>query len=842
MSLISPETDNKKLWFFIVLSAILSILSLISFFIGLSGYTRPEFIEHNLNLLRGREHVWLPILLFLPFMALLIGIPILVRKAHKDDDTALFYSFCLSLMSLSPLSYCVLWSVYVLGIGHIAPSTLDSLSKAALVLVGVLVSTVIYMTYLTMWTPSEASPFLKLSDIKDWKAFCDRLIKQRNPLSDNGQFGLLDRFPNRERELILEAPHSLSMRSFQRDLMRPVIATLNELMTHDNFLDANEFVDLPAGNDAIETLVAWQNNELSPASNEVYLLHRMFLDTAYMGIIKPLNKDGRLRSKIRNVRNRLKNFQTSLKEGVIKSPFWATVFFFTIFLGITYLFGFAFAFHDQANLRLEKKPALFSRRSPLYDVGAFALGTKPSSGTSTGNDEGKPSADMSKPTASRNSWPDYVFYFETPHAQFVHKDQFEQENFQALFATRSGTQGSDAPRKVREGSESSNRKSIRSEPHFTSDKLRSMHDDWKHWKNSIRLSRLVKAIALADDATHGQGLQILIRGAADEKRLDAKEQPGVSYPSNYTLSEARAHSIEYVLRERLADSGKLPSNFQWVLLPMSNEVTTIPKSPETTETDKQRGVPTFDEEIGDEGRRNDFNRGTHRQILSTQLGRIRDLTSKGKLAAAKDQSEVLRQLKLAVDLDLEPDKVTEEEQLAQIESRQQAADALSETIEAVRDEHLDEDASKRIVVVSIKPMQQNATNLFAPLGLVDYLYFTIYTITTTGYGDIVPTTPYAKFLCSSANILEVFFFVVFFNGLLSVNRGRGRPKVERGSHRRVGNEKTPTPQTSSNGAVNSPDLATSAKLLSENQKTLEEVRGLLQQLSTRSWVRRLFGL
>jgi hypothetical protein len=57
-----------------------------------------------------------------------------------------------------------------------------------------------------------------------------------------------------------------------------------------------------------------------------------------------------------------------------------------------------------------------------------------------------------------------------------------------------------------------------------------------------------------------------------------------------------------------------------------------------------------------------------------------------------------------------------------------------------------------------------------PLNLMDYVYFANYTITTTGYGDIIPTTAYAKFICSFANIIEVFFLVVFFNVLLSLRR------------------------------------------------------------------------
>ena len=53
---------------------------------------------------------------------------------------------------------------------------------------------------------------------------------------------------------------------------------------------------------------------------------------------------------------------------------------------------------------------------------------------------------------------------------------------------------------------------------------------------------------------------------------------------------------------------------------------------------------------------------------------------------------------------------------------------------------------------------------------MDYMYFAIYTITTTGYGDIIPTTDGAKFLCSLANVLEVFFLVVFVNALVALRK------------------------------------------------------------------------
>jgi Ion channel len=54
--------------------------------------------------------------------------------------------------------------------------------------------------------------------------------------------------------------------------------------------------------------------------------------------------------------------------------------------------------------------------------------------------------------------------------------------------------------------------------------------------------------------------------------------------------------------------------------------------------------------------------------------------------------------------------------------------------------------------------------------LLDYIYFTVYTITTTGYGDIKPTDDYSKFVTTVANLYEVFFIVIVFNVLLSVRR------------------------------------------------------------------------
>jgi len=47
------------------------------------------------------------------------------------------------------------------------------------------------------------------------------------------------------------------------------------------------------------------------------------------------------------------------------------------------------------------------------------------------------------------------------------------------------------------------------------------------------------------------------------------------------------------------------------------------------------------------------------------------------------------------------------------------------------------------------------------------MYFTIYTITTTGYGDIIPITGTAKFIASVSNLYELLFMVFIFNALFT---------------------------------------------------------------------------
>jgi len=87
-------------------------------------------------------------------------------------------------------------------------------------------------------------------------------------------------------------------------------------------------------------------------------------------------------------------------------------------------------------------------------------------------------------------------------------------------------------------------------------------------------------------------------------------------------------------------------------------------------------------------------------------------------------------------------------------------------------------SGKRSVAVYLNVVSREpSAELQKVPNLMDYMYFSIYTITTTGYGDIKPTTRYAKFLVSLENFFEVFFLVCFMNSLIAL---RSEPKISPG--------------------------------------------------------------
>ncbi len=66
------------------------------------------------------------------------------------------------------------------------------------------------------------------------------------------------------------------------------------------------------------------------------------------------------------------------------------------------------------------------------------------------------------------------------------------------------------------------------------------------------------------------------------------------------------------------------------------------------------------------------------------------------------------------------------------------------------------------------------TSLNPPIGFCDFLYFSIITITTTGYGDILPNTTYVRCLVSLEILLGTIIFGLFLGSLTDkVLRAKG---------------------------------------------------------------------
>jgi flagellar motor protein MotB len=98
--------------------------------------------------------------------------------------------------------------------------------------------------------------------------------------------------------------------------------------------------------------------------------------------------------------------------------------------------------------------------------------------------------------------------------------------------------------------------------------------------------------------------------------------------------------------------------------------------------------------------------------------------------------------------------------------------------ERLKDGDFSPDPQRLSVEISVLPSygdKFSANNhVDQPLGrelnLLDYTYFGVYAITTTGYGDIIPVTAFAKFIPIVANFVHVFLIGIFFGVLISFLR------------------------------------------------------------------------
>ncbi|MEN3336109.1 MAG: hypothetical protein V7641_5474 [Blastocatellia bacterium] len=276
---------------------------------------------------------------------------------------------------------------------------------------------------------------------------------------------------------------------------------------------------------------------------------------------------------------------------------------------------------------------------------------------------------------------------------------------------------------------------------------------WKRERNEEQLNRLADYIIA--NTRGSEKIRIQLKGQTDGNIPNTNK-----YPNNHALSEARALNMQFTILKKLSEKdGQTPKwrNIEWYYAALSNEfpleATPNEDFHRRIEPLRNKVSPTHQEEM---------------KKVANRLGVVESLDKGKEKLSPHDGDWLIGILEGASDIAINATLPAE----AKADQFKRALDDFDEAVKYIK--LLDRDARKRIVVASIMPFQPAPTPVepeYTRLKLLDYMYLAIYTVTTTGYGDIVPTSNYAKFLCTLGNFLAVFFLVVFFNILLSIRKG-----------------------------------------------------------------------
>lgn len=747
----------------VITSGVFLISAVAFFLLAWPQYTSEQYIDYKLKLLKPEDTKWLLLMFLIPLVVQLLCFCVFFFfGARKKKSLLLFYGVCLTVMFFSSAGYCFLFKIYTdvnnyeRGLNYS-----EWYSIFALCLVCVLLLAVGLITYAIIWSPAAENPHedwrLEERDI-EWPAFLACLRDSTSYNVTNGQpvngflrkvYESLGTASRREIAAAQENGGTINEET-QAALCRDLNAVLKR---RDLYLAVDVRQIDRDGREAREAFVLLRRTQETLSEEEMRRLNRLlFKSFCGPAIRKAVPPPGWFGRHLMSFRRKWESLLSRLKEGIVELHFWVLVFFFTVFLSINYLLGFAFAFHDKATEKKDGYPAMVLTKARPSTTGVPSL-----LGDGAGRQGGvPPDRGEANPTTKVN----YAFYFDSKSAVPRFRDEdFVEGNF--AVTTKEGL----------------DRRS-------------------KSWREIKNYRHLAEAAAAIDALTKsGEWLRVELIGSADGDQL--KED--TTYTSNYALSEARAQNVKYMLMKKLAEHGNQQRNVEWLSLPLSNENTPrrllsreeAKQSEELSKATKastSRGRRLTPRELEAAEVDGEYNARVNRvwnsepafeshegRDLESKVAAVYNAVRDKGLAAehrrelydkVKDLADILRSIKKDKN-----DKAADGERLKRLQELQKVkGDELTSALEALK--YLDEDDAKRVAIVSLTPVQSN--HQYLPLSLMDYMYFTTYTVTTTGYGDITPTTTYTKFLCSFANIIEVFFLVVFFNALLSV-KGDSKP-------------------------------------------------------------------
>lgn len=705
----------------VILSLVVIAISIGLFLFGWHWYASSSFVDHTNNLLGPSDVKWLVVLFSIPVLLQVAGLFAMFPRVHRDKSLVTPYGMCVFIMSLCPLSYCLFWAFYTYG-----SYSDETFSSWALGCVVILLVPVALMTYAIMWTGKHVPRTrreVRQDDIQDLNSFCSSLRDHGNALGGYRR-RLLDALPAHLSAQIRTA-RSGNFDNISKDsLLRYINKALER---EDLHLAVN--LDDQIGDEA-KKLLAHSRESLS--REELQRLNYLLLKVSCRGVdIDAINSlPAKKWSKWSSIRDGWENFLQNIKTGAVKAHFWVFANFFAVFLGITYLFGFAFAFHDQKAISDHKEPALYMAKPGPSNTGAQELKTRNNETRQAGIER-------------------YTFYFDSISAH----PNFNINDFNLSFYKR------------------------------TKDDVAKRNRDWKENTNYKRFTWLSEDVNKL--TANGKAVRIELQGYADDSQLKDDK----TYASNYELSEARAQNLKRILLTSLAGEDSTKRSIEMITFAISSEDPPLPplSKEQADERDREKSrqgtksrslnisiINDVENRIDDEMKRliekKDLSKENAEGIRS-KVSSLKAIVREKGLTWAETtdpREKIFTTAEAMSDLGKSGLADDEKDKLKNVLNRR--TEELQRTLDGF--EYVDKADSKRIVMVSLVPVENYRG--FVPLSLLDYMYFTIYTITTTGYGDIVPTTPYAKFLCSFANILEVFFLVVFFNALLSVRAARIR--------------------------------------------------------------------
>lgn len=669
-------------------------------------------------------------------VSLLLILPILIQGGvfyflHKrfqqtahDGILRTYFTFYFSRMAFSLFSYTILWLTYVIVFNWAdTPVVLLGTAFLPVVFIIILVVIVIHATYL-ITKSSFRTDKLKLTTSEiatKYTEICTLLKTDLTREVEKIREGL-----RKDRDC--KVSRAIAKREVEDLDVDHLTEALNRLITNRDFYG---FTSSHQKLEIVET----------PLPRDIESSNRRYLDTVLLQATPPIGPEHRKQPSKRELRleERLMR-QKGQRDGIELFPFYTMVFFFSIFLCVAYVFGFAFAFADRyVRSTVQKHGALFMADDLLEDVNQ----TNP-----------QPS-----PTRVHYKLDDVqtVFYFTSGGGGIAVK---KIENA-ATYANQPATQ------------------SIGRDGASRSDKNRYISEI-----NEYSLRSLVMKLKSALEAN--KMVRIELVGRADDNKLNTKG----TYSSNYEVARVRLNNVRYALEEKLIELKVAPGRIaavEWIELPFSNDETLRPK----------RRPPEPEDRIGgDEVKKTLENSNAFwvlsdsaeaasrlelveaQELLETIKSRQKDKHSDALRSEIRMLWERLTMCIAARNLTKKQgqrviDDIDDWETMISQQKFKEAKD-LRNQIEQELYNLEDPEGSQRAVEASFFEASPLSLTTNGPqskrMALMDYQYFAMSTITTTGYGDIRPLTPYAKFLCTLASVTEFFFIVVFFNTLLSLRR------------------------------------------------------------------------